>query len=140
MQDFNLDLNKSYYRLRSLRSEGYFVSITPHDDHYIVECRIYITDKDDETGTINLLEVPEALIHNNAQLQNENERCLGCKSIPGEVRTLTRGCISCPLSCGSFTRPFALTEKIYKGRLGSDLTINGMPSQMASAILAVVKG
>ncbi|NDB85915.1 MAG: hypothetical protein EB127_24930 [Alphaproteobacteria bacterium] len=140
MQEFNLDLNKSYYRLRSLRSEGYFVSITPHDDHYIVECRIYITDKDDETGTINILEVPEALIHKNAQLQNENEICLGCKSIPGEVRELTRGCISCPLSCGSFTRPFALTEKIYKGRLGSDLTISGMPSQMASVILAVLKG
>ena len=140
MQEFKLDINKSYYSLRSLRSEGYFVSIMPHDNHYIVECRIYITDKDDETGTLDLLEVPEALIHNNAQLQNENERCLGCKSIPGEVRTLTRGCISCPLSCGSFTRPFALTEKIYKGRLGSDLTINGMPSQMASAILAVVKG
>ena len=141
MQDFKigLDLNKTYYRLRSLRSEGYFVSITPHNDDYIVECRIYITDRDDETGTVNLLEVPTALIYDNAQLRNENEKCLGCKSIPGEERELTRGCISCPLSCGSFTRPFALIEKIYKGKLESDLTISGIPPQMASVISAVLK-
>ena len=141
MQNFklDLDLNKIYYSLRSLRSEGYFVSITPHDDDYIVECRIYITDRDDETGTINLLEVPQELVYDNAQIRNENEACFGCKSIAGEVRTLTRGCISCPLSCGSFTRPFALIEKIYKGKLESDLTISGMPPQMASVISAVLK-
>jgi hypothetical protein len=125
------DLNKIHYKLRSLQSEGYFVSIAPKEEDYILECRIYITDRDDETGTINILEVPEG------DLRDENNKCLGCKSIPGEVRTLTRGCISCPLSCGSFTRPFALTEKIYRAKLGSNLS--SMPSQMASIISATLK-
>jgi len=125
-----LDLDKIHYKLRELQSEGYFVSIVPKEDYFILECRIYITDTDDETGTINILELTEG------RVRDENDKCLGCKSIPGEVRTLTRGCISCPLSCGSFTRPFALTEKVYRTKLGTDLS---MPSQMASTISAVLK-
>lgn len=133
---YKLDLNKMHYKLRALRSEGYFVSIVPKEDYFIVECRIYITDRDDETGIINILEVPEGPIdHCSGEVRDENNKCLGCKSIPGEVRTLTRGCISCPLSCGSFTRPFALTEKVYRTKLGTDLN---MPSQMASTISAVL--
>jgi hypothetical protein len=134
---YKLDLNKMHYKLRALRSEGYFVSIVPKEDYFILECRIYITDRDDETGTINILEVPEGSSDPfSGEVRDENNKCLGCKSIPGEVRTLTRGCISCPLSCGSFTRPFALTEKIYRTKLGTDLS---MPSQMASTISAVLK-
>ena len=95
------------------------------------QCRIYITDKDDETGTINILEIPEH------EVRDENDKCLGCKSVPGEVRTLSRGCISCPLGCGSFTKPFTLIEKIYRTKLGSNL--GSMPSQMASTISAALK-
>jgi hypothetical protein len=126
-----LNLDQIHYKLLALRAEGYFVSITPKEEDLILECRIYITDRDDETGTINILEVPEG------HVRDENEKCLGCKSVPGEMRTLTRGCISCPLSCGSFTRPFTLTEKVYRAKLGANL--GTMPSQMASTISAVLK-
>jgi hypothetical protein len=129
MNKFDLDL--IHYKLQSLRSEGYFVSISPKEEDYIIECRIYITDRDDETGIINVLELREG------QVRDENNKCLGCKSVPGEVRILTRGCISCPLACGSFTRPFALTEKVYRAKLGSSL--GSMPSQMASTISAALK-
>ena len=131
MNKLDRKLNMIRQKLLSLRAEGYFVSIAPKEEDYILECRIYITDKDDETGTINILEIPEH------EVRDENDKCLGCKSVPGEVRTLSRGCISCPLGCGSFTKPFALIEKIYRTKLGSNL--GSMPSQMASTISAALK-
>ena len=124
----NLDLMN--YNLSFLRSEGFFVTILSKEEDYIVECRIYITDHDEETGTINILEVPKD------QLVDDNEKCLACKTSPGEVRIMARGCISCPLLCGSFTRPFALTEKVYRAKLNN---LSVLPPQMVSIISAALK-
>jgi hypothetical protein len=133
----NLDLDQLHYKLRALRTEGYFVSITPKEDYFIIECRIYIVDRDDETGTMDILEVPGDSYGHGTIYRDENNKCLGCKSVPGEVRTIRPGSISCPLSCGSFTKPFALTEKVYRAKLGSNLT--GLPPMMLSTISAVLK-
>jgi len=127
MHDLDLINNK----LRSLRSEGLFVNITQKEDYFIVECKVYITDQDEDTGTINILELWDH------ESRDENEKCLGCKSFPGEVHQVSRGCISCPLGCGSFTRPYALTEKVYRTKLGATITSN-MPPEMASTISAAL--
>ena len=132
-----LDLDLTHYKLRALRAEGLFVIITPKEDDLILEWRVYITDQDDETGTINILEVSE--YSDDGQLRDENNKCLACKSVPGEVRKISRGSISCPLACGSFTKPFALIERVYRTKLGPDLTISSMPPQMASTISAALK-
>lgn len=128
MHDLDLINNK----LRSLRSEGLFVTIVQKEDYFIIECKVYITDHDDETGTTNILEIWDN------ELRDENEKCLGCKSFLGEVRQGGRGCISCPLGCGSFTRPYALTEKVYRTKLGATITSN-MPPQIASTISAALR-
>lgn len=135
MNKLTCDLDQMHYNLRSLRTEGYFVSISPKEDYFILECRIYIVDRDDETGTMDILEVPET-IHGH-ELRDENDKCFGCKSVPGEIRKLMPGSISCPLSCGSFTKPFALTEKVYRAKLGSDLS--ALPPMVASTISASLK-
>lgn len=116
--------------LKSLRAEGYFVSLQQKEDDTIIQCKIYITDHDDETGTTNILEIHDAL-------RDETQNCLGCRASPGEIRGYTRGSVLCPLLCGSYTKSYALTEKTYRGKLGSKIT--NMPSEMASKIYDALK-
>lgn len=116
--------------LKPLRAEGLFVTVMPKEDDLIIECRIYITDRDSDANTTNIL-----ILSPEGYLQDENQVCLACKTSPGEVRTKVNGSISCPLSCGSYTRPYALIEKIYRAKLNN---LSVLPSYMASTISAAL--
>jgi len=116
--------------LKPLREEGLFVSIMPKEDDLIVECRIYITDRDEETRTTTILEV------HGDNVRDDSDRCIACKARLCQMRSPLRGSISCPL-CGSYTEPYSLVEKVYRGKLGSKLTT--FPSAMAQKISAALK-
>ena len=116
--------------LKPLREDGLFVSLHQKEDDLIVECRIYITDQDQETRTINILEV------RGDDVRDDNMKCVACEAHLGEMRTPVRGSISCPLCC-SYTKPYALVEKVYRGKLGSKLET--FPSAMATKISAALK-
>jgi hypothetical protein len=97
--------------MESLRAEGLFVTILGEGDydHSVkVECRIYVTDVDYETGTTNLLQVYEG----EPLRSEEHNQCIGCKAEEGQQRPCVRGSIACPL-CGVQTMPYWLRERRY---------------------------
>jgi hypothetical protein len=131
--------------LQHLRSEGLFVRILGEADFNCcvkVECSIYITDIDDETGTINILQV-----HEDEPLRSdEHGLCVACRAEEDEVRPTVRGSVECPL-CGVQTTPWYLRKRTYSGTFivgGSgapalvDADLSGgrlvMPPEMAAIV------
>lgn len=97
--------------LAPLRAEGLFVSILGEGDYNYsvkVECRLYVTDIDEETGTTELLQVYEG----EPLRSDEHSLCVACRAEEGEVRPSVRGSVKCPL-CGVQTMPWALRERRY---------------------------
>lgn len=103
------DYEKMY--LEPLRAEGLFVRILGEGfyNHSVkVECCLYITDIDDETGTTNLLEMREG----DPLRSDEHGLCVACRAEEGQVRPTLRGTVECPL-CGVQTTPWWLRERRY---------------------------
>jgi hypothetical protein len=103
------DYEKMY--LEPLRAEGLFVRILGVGDYnqsVKVECRLYITDIDDEMGTTNLLEMRE----DDPLRSDEHGLCVACRAAEGEVRPTVRGSVTCPL-CGVQTMAWWLRERRY---------------------------
>lgn len=97
--------------LEPLRAEGLFVRILGEGDYnqtVKVECCLFITDIDDETGTTNLLEMHEG----DPLRSDEHGLCVACRAEEGQVRPALRGTVECPL-CGVQTTPWWLRERRY---------------------------
>ena len=126
--------------LSYLQASGLFVkvigdsmqtyNIFTRESEVIVECRYYITDCDDETHTINILEV-------GPYVRNEEQKCVACSAALGEVREYKRGAIECPLSCGAkFTIPYSLIERVCTGVF---TLIEGQPAKLDRTLVGSFK-
>ena len=138
--------------LNSLQEKGLFVRIlgeSSEPNTLIVECSIYVTDHDDETGVTTILEIPDGPV-------KENGRCVACDCLVESYTTtpiaLKKGCIQCPLGCGGVTKPWALRERKYHGifKLGKSvqkvawepfsLKVGPMPSAIVQEICEALLG
>lgn len=97
--------------MQPLRAEGLFVRILGEGDynHSVkVECRIYVTDFDEETGTTEILQVYEG----EPLRSDEHGQCIACRAEEGDERPQLRGSVECPL-CGVQTMPWGLRMRRY---------------------------
>jgi hypothetical protein len=96
---------------------GYFVSCSRRESgegesgskKIIVDCILYFTDFDEETGAYTLLRIsPSNPLY-------QDGVCVGCGNGDNQTNTeWKRGSIACPC-CGEWTRPWVMKKKEFRG-------------------------
>jgi hypothetical protein len=96
-----------------LWEHGYFVNIfsesrSNESSEVVVNCILYFTDVDVETGGYTLLRL------NDSDPIYQNGFCVACDNTQGYNTGFQRGSITCPL-CSNWTMPWTLTKKDFRG-------------------------
>lgn len=92
-----------------LWQQGYFLSIFGGEkEALILDCLMYFTDFDEETGAHTLLRLDpsDPTYHDGC--------CSVCNRAEDEKAEWKNGSVICPL-CSKWTKPWTLTEKSYRG-------------------------
>ena len=92
-----------------LWEQGYFLSVFGEDtDGLIIDCVMYFTDFDEETGSHTLLRT------NPSEPTYQEGSCVTCARMQEEKGEWKNGSIMCPRCC-KWTKPWTITKKSYRG-------------------------